>query len=85
MRQGELPALPKSFTRPVMTLQPTSEPEQKWLDPQLQGDSAVYEIGSAGGNSSDTSTVLVSKDVDNADRISGYEENTEGEIGAWSL
>ncbi len=43
--------------RPAAALQPTSEPEQEWLDPQLRGESAVHGIGRAVGNRSDTSPI----------------------------
>ena len=81
---GQLPPLPELYARPPATSFPsTSKPHHVWLDPGLLGEPAVRATGLV-GNSSNSSTVLGSTAVANTG-VHPVGEESEDEIGAWSL
>ncbi len=83
MTGSQLPPFPNSSASPMP--HPTTRPEQQWLDPQFRGQSSTHTSGTAVGNGFDKSMMLGPKEVETLERDSRRGDDTEEEIGAWSL
>ena len=80
---GQRPPLLEPYAWPREPLPSTSRPNHAWLDLQLLGEPAVRATGLL-GNCSNLSTVLGSTAAANAG-VQSVEEESEEEIGAWTL
>ena len=66
-------------------LRSTSGPEEQWLDPQLLNERVLQANGKDIEESVSASPLLDLQEADKTVAGSSQEENTETEIGAWSL